>query len=99
MIIELKKFGTVLTSRNDGKEAYNAIQILLKSLKEKEELIIDFNDVYAFSPSWGDEFLTNLYKKYKDRLVLLNTKNPSVIATLDMLTEINNINFTIKKAA
>ncbi len=74
MIIELKKFGTTLTSRDDGKGAYNAIQVLLRSLKNKEELIIDFKDVYAFSPSWGDEFLTNLYKKYKNRLVLLNTE-------------------------
>jgi len=98
MIIKLKKFGTTLTSRDDGKGAYNAIQVLLRSLGKKEELIIDFKDVYAFSPSWGDEFLTNLYKKYKDRLVLLNTENPSVIATLDLLTEINDINFTIKKA-
>jgi len=97
MIIELKKFGTNLTSRDGGKEAYNAIQTLLRNLKDKEELIIDFKDVYAFSPSWGDEFLTNLYKKYKDRLVLLYTENPSVIATLELLAEINNINFKHKK--
>ena len=96
MTIELKKFGTTLTSRDGGKEAYNAIQPSLVNLEESEELILDFNGVDTFSPSWGDEFLTNLFNKYKDKLVLVNTTNPSVKATLEMLSEIKDIQFNLR---
>ena len=96
MHIELKKFGTTLTSRDGGKESYNALQPSLISLKDDEELIVDFSGVDTFSPSWGDEFLTNLFNKYKDRLVLINTSNPSVVATLEMLSAIKGIKFNLR---
>ena len=96
MTIKLKKFGITLTSRDGGREALNATNILLKNLQNEEELILNFEDVYTFSPSWGDEFITNLHKKYKDKLVLMNTQNPSVIATLEMLAELSDIKFNLR---
>lgn len=93
MIIEIKKFGTTLTSRDDGREAYAAIQPLLRDLKLNENLELDFTGVNTFSPSWGDEFITNLYKVHKEKLILRYTNNPSVIATIAMLEKVNNINF------
>ncbi|MFA6307739.1 MAG: DUF4325 domain-containing protein [Patescibacteria group bacterium] len=96
MNIELKKFGTTLTSRDGGKEAYNALQSSLINFKEDEELVVDFKGVDTFSPSWGDEFLANLFNKYKNRLVLINTTNPSVIATLEMLSDIKDIKFNLQ---
>ena len=96
MIIELKKFGTTLTSRDSGNEAYKAIQPLLSNLKDDEELILDFEGIDTFSPSWGDEFITALFKKYQDRLKLQTTDNLSVKATLDLLSEINKVDFNIK---
>jgi len=85
MVIQLKKFGTTLTSREDGREAWAAIQPLLKELSDTEALQIDFAGVNTFSPSWGDEFLTPFFKKFKNQLTLLNTENASVKATLAML--------------
>lgn len=85
MIIELKKIGTTLISRQTGKEAYLAIQSILSGVKESENVEIDFAGVLTFSPSWGDEFLTPLLSTYGERLILKNTNNPSVLATLDML--------------
>ena len=85
MIIELKKIGTTLISRQTGKEAYLAIQSILRDIKENEIVEIDFAGVLTFSPSWGDEFLTPLLNTYGDRLILKNTNNPSVLATLDIL--------------
>lgn len=85
MTIELRKFGTTLISRQTGKEAFLAAQSLLKDLREKEMLEIDFTGVLTFSPSWGDEFLTPLLNTYGDRLILKNTSNPSVKATLEIL--------------
>ena len=97
MIIELKKFGTTLSSRNDGREAYQAIQPALKEMLVDEELILDFSGVSTFSPSWGDEVVFGLFKEYGNRLTLINTENKSVEETLALLSEINNIKFNIKK--
>ncbi len=84
MVIKLKKFGTTLISRQTGREAFLALQPVLKP-KEKEKLEIDFEGVLTFSPSWGDEFLTPLLNAYGSRLILRNTKNLSVKATLEIL--------------
>ncbi|MEA3272665.1 MAG: STAS-like domain-containing protein [Patescibacteria group bacterium] len=97
MNIYLKKFGTLLTSRQLGKEAFAIFKISLNKLKHGEKLIIDFEGVEVFSPSWGDEFLTPLINQYGERLVLKNTKNASVQATLDMLEKIHGYKFTIDK--
>jgi len=85
MIIEIKKFGTTLISRQTGREAFSALQPLLKAVKENDSVEVDFTGVLTFSPSWGDEFLTPLLNTYGDRLILKNTNNPSVLATLDIL--------------
>jgi len=89
MIIELKKFGTTLTSRQDGKEALAAINSELQNLQPDEVVEVDFSGVVTFTPSWADEFLSNLFKKFNERVVLKNTENPSVKATLKFLEEIS----------
>lgn len=93
MKVELKKFGTTLISRQNGREALAAFQPQLTNLGENEKLELDFEGVITFSPSWGDEFLTPLVKSYENRLILLNTENPSVKATLELLEQINKIPF------
>ncbi len=95
MKIILNKFGTTLTSRQTGKEAFAAFRPLLKDIKEGEALEIDFTGVITFSPSWGDEFLSPLFDQYKDKLILENTENPSVQATLDILEKIGNLKFNV----
>lgn len=96
MIIYLKKFGTILISRQTGREAFAALQTQLADMKENEKLELDFEGVITLSPSWGDEFFSPLLKKYSSRLVLINTKNPSVKATLKLLEKINNATFAIR---
>ena len=93
MIIKLNKFGTTLTSRQDGKEAYNAFRSTLNSISQNEKVEIDFEGVITFSPSWADEFLTPLLKKYKRRMILKNTDNVSVRDTLEFLEEIHKFKF------
>ena len=95
MNIYLNKFGSVLNSRSSGKEAYAAFLPTLATLKNDEELLIDFNGVSTFSPSWGDEFLTPLLKQFRERLILKNTQNPSVSLTITMLERINGSKFKI----
>ena len=96
MTIYLKKFGTTLNSRQFGRESITAFKSSLREVKKDEKIIVDFEGVITFTPSWGDEFLGFLYNKYKDRLVLKNTDNPSVQASLEILEEVYKNKFTIK---
>jgi len=97
MIIKLKKFGTTLVSRQAGKEAYAAFQSAMENMSEDEKVEIDFEGVVVFTPSWGDEFITPLHERFGDRLILKNTENSSVQATLSLLEEINHKKFIIGK--
>ncbi len=95
MIISIKKFGTILTSRQLGKESYNAFLPYLQNLDRKEKLEIDFEGISTFSPSWGDEFLNPLLEKYGSLIIFKNTQNPSVKETLKFLEETNGWNLNI----
>ncbi len=95
MTIALRKFGTTLISRQTGREAYAALQPLLRNSGGDEELSVDFEGVLAFSPSWGDEFLTPLGRRYGARMTLHHTANSSVKATLELLQKTTGIIFKI----
>ncbi len=97
MIIYMIKFGSVLTSRQAGKEAYAAFLPILNSVNNQEEVLVDFDGVSALAPSWGDEFLTPLQKKFDNRLTLINTSNPSVALTISMLEKIDHVKFKVQK--
>ena len=93
MKIEIKKFGSLLTSRQLGKEALAAFEPSLRNISENEEELIDFEGTMTFSPSWGDEFLTPLAKRYGERFKLMDSDNSSVIALIETLEEANNFKF------
>ncbi len=78
MLIELKKFGDILTSREAGREALSAFSPTLNSLGEDEEITIDFQGVSVLTPSWADEFMYPILKKYTGRISFINDTNPSV---------------------
>jgi hypothetical protein len=91
MTIELKKFGEVLISRPAGKDAYlGIVAYLTKGLTGDEKIEIDFAGVKVITPSWADEVITKLAAQYKN-IVLLNTDNPTVKATLKTLREYSNL--------
>ena len=93
MTIFLKKFGTTLNGRQFGRESFAAFEPSLKEVKRDEEVVIDFEGVVTFTPSWGDEFLGPLFERFGARLKLLNTGNPSVQAALEMLEKIYGKSF------
>lgn len=90
MKIFLNKFGSTLTSRQAGREAYGAIRPLLNTLGEEEKIEVDFDGVVTFSPSWADEFITPLQNTYKGKLIFLETDNPSVRATFELLDSLRD---------
>ncbi len=83
-IIQLKKFGNVLISRPAGLEAFNAIR---PGLNPDTLVQIDFDQVLTVTPSWLDEFLTQLTNYNSGKVELLPTKNASVLASLPVLAE------------
>lgn len=87
MIIQLKKFGTTLVSRPSGKEAWLAFQPVLNEASRDEKIVVDFDGVVVLTPSWADEFLTPLNKRFKNRVKLHNKGNPSIAATLAILSK------------
>ncbi len=80
--IQLKKFGNVLVSRPLGLEAFNGIR---PQLNPEAIIQIDFDQVLTITPSWLDEFLTNLADFNKGKVELLPTTNPSVLVALPVL--------------
>ncbi len=82
-IIQLKKFGSILVSRPAGLEAFNAIR---STLNANEAVQIDFEGVLTVTPSWFDEFLTQLAQYTHGNIELLPTKNASVLAILPILS-------------
>lgn len=65
MILQMNNFGDVLISRPAGREAFLAASAyILKPLKKGSEIILDFADVQVLAPSWVDEFILNIRKKY-----------------------------------
>lgn len=97
MVVKLEKFGTTLLFRENGREAFSALQPFLNDVKKDEKIEVDFEGVLTFSPSWGDEFLTPLLNVYGDRLILKNTSNPSVQATIEILEKTTRKNFSKNK--
>lgn len=97
MILKLEKFGTTLITRELGSEAFKALQSTLQELRSDEELEIDFSGVLTLSPSWADEFLSPLFTKLGERLVLLPSDNLSVQATIKILQEANKMEFKCKE--
>jgi len=96
MIIQLKKFGLTLVSRDDGKEALAAFQPNLNNAAKDETIEIDFSGINTFSPSWADEFIMPIFKRFKNRLILSDLNNPSVKVTVNLLEKINGIKFLVK---
>lgn len=90
MRIEIKKLGTVLSSRPAGKEALLSMRSsILRDVKKTEAIELDFAGVDALTPSWADEFVTPLAEEWGDMLHYVNTDNPSVKATLEFLQQIH----------
>ena len=93
MEIQLAKFGAILTSRQNGREAVLAFASTLGAIPENETVAVDFSGIVSVSPSWAGEFLVSLHGRFGDRLRLHPSDNPSVAATMDILEQAHGIKF------
>ena len=97
MRIQLSKFGSMLMSRDSGREAWAAMQPTLQPLGDAEAVDVDFAGVLVFSPSWGDEFLSPLLERFGERITLHDTENLSVQESLKLLEQIHGRAFAVAK--
>lgn len=96
MKIELKKFGEILVSRPNGREAYLAMSAYItKSVGKNEPIEIDFAGVKVMAPSWADEVITKLAKEFEN-IKLLNTENPTVQSTIRTLRKYSGLRVNIE---
>jgi len=93
MRISLSKFGSTLMSRDAGREAFSVLQPTLEQVSSTEPIEVDFGGINVFSPSWGDEVLGGLLKRFDDRVILYNTQNLSVKESLELLEKIHGHKF------
>jgi hypothetical protein len=86
MKLELQKYGDILTSRPDGREAWlSARAYNFNDLKPNEKIEVSFDGVKVLTPGWADEFISALKKEYPNRVVLLPSDNKSVKLSLEFV--------------
>ncbi len=87
MKIELKKFGIILISRPEGREAALAIKAYSKPAPSKL-IELDFFGVDVLTPSWLDEFIQTLKQGFPlHEIKYLPCNNPSVVESIKVLEE------------
>ncbi|MBI5700748.1 STAS-like domain-containing protein [Candidatus Saganbacteria bacterium] len=88
MKLLISKFGKMLMSRPAGKEALAAAKAYVLPKTAEKEIVLDFSGVDVLSPSWADEFISGIRNLYPGVIVsFVNTKNPSVEETLNILSK------------
>ena len=86
MEIKISNFGDILMSRPAGREAFlMAKAYVFKELKPNETVTLDFDGIKVLAPSWADEFVSGIKKEYINDVLCINTENPSVKASLEII--------------
>ncbi len=84
MELKIKKFGEMLISRPEGRDAALVIQNQFIQNLQNEKIILDFEGVKVLTPSWLDEVIqVILQKTTKDKIIFLHTTNASVSASIE----------------
>ena len=87
MVLEIKKFGEVLSSRSAGREAALVTLSYFTKNKKDQNLEIDFTDVLVMTPSWLSEFVQTLQEKSFLQIKFLKSNNPSVVSSIEVIQD------------
>jgi hypothetical protein len=89
MTLKIKKFGEMLISRPEGRDAALVISNQFIQNLNNEIIELDFEGVKVLTPSWLDEIIQVILKKTtKDKIIFLNTTNSSVSASIEMVVSL-----------
>jgi hypothetical protein len=89
MILELKKFGTILNSRSSGREAILRVKQIVNGEKDTaDDLVLDFTGVEVVTPSFADEFIRGLRETYpKKEIKIQGTEGNPVLKDVIKIVE------------
>jgi len=87
MVVCISNFGDILMSRPAGREAFLMAKAYIFKEIDKDEIVLDFNNVKVLAPSWADEFITGIKSEFSNTINYINTENPSVKASLKTVLE------------
>lgn len=88
MKIQVKRFGDILSSRPEMREA--ALILLANELRGYDRKIeIDFEDVLVMTPSWLGEFINTLRPQISE-ISFLHTENASVSESIKIIESSEN---------
>ena len=79
MIIAMSKIGTILDSRPAGREVWLGMRPSLPA-DPATNITVDFQGVHLLTPSFADEFITNLLETFPRHVRWENVRPGSVIA-------------------
>lgn len=78
MKIKLSKFGKILISRPDGREAFLSMRAYLIPRKFKGAVELDIDGVDGMTPSWLDEVVSGIRSDPNLKIRLLPSENQTV---------------------
>lgn len=82
MTIQIKRFGEILTSRSEGREA--GLLLLANELRISEKQIeLDFTGVLVITPSWLGVLINTLNEVETRKFSYINLTNASVKASVE----------------
>ena len=91
MKIEIKKFGDMLISRPEGRDAALVIQNQFLPNLTGKFVVLDFQGVRVLTPSWLDEVVQVVIAKVgAQNIQFQNTENSSVRASIESVNEQRN---------
>lgn len=85
MNLKLKKFGEILTSRPEGREAALSVLAYEPKLKNATSVSLDFEGIAVMTPSWLSEFVQTLREKGVSQVAFLPSDNPTVTSSIGFI--------------
>ncbi len=77
--ILMNKYGNLLNNRPSAKEAFLRMNQIINTEDKDTIIVLDFAGVEVLSPSYADEILTQLKKKYGKKRVEVENANAQVV--------------------
>ena len=81
------KYGEILSSRIEGREAALGALAYEQGLREAHSLELDFAGVKVMTPSWLGDFVQTLQSETNLKIHFTNTTNPTVLASIEAIDE------------
>ena len=87
----LENFGSVLSGREDGAQAYLRLKTMLEKLPNGDVLVVDLSGVKMLNPSYADETIGEAFVKFPGKIRVNGTISLGVDRSLAEVEKSRNI--------